>query len=133
MRASGLHAAASPRCNRATPLPPAKRPMVVCQANPFAEQPSSSEPSSTNTSQPATVKPAFPYTVHKWTWRGHTINYATAGCGQPILLVHGFGASVGHYRKNIAELSKNYKVWVCRVAGASRPPLPMKERPSLVH
>jgi hypothetical protein len=36
----------------------------------------------------------------------------TAGCGKPIILVHGFGASVGHYRKNIAVLSKTHKVGV---------------------
>ena len=34
----------------------------------------------------------------------------TAGCGAPIVLVHGFGASTGHYKKNIAVLSKKYKV-----------------------
>jgi pimeloyl-ACP methyl ester carboxylesterase len=26
-------------------------------------------------------------------WRGHKINYVSAGCGKPVLLVHGFGAS----------------------------------------
>lgn len=35
----------------------------------------------------------------------------TAGCGKPVLLVHGFGASCGHYRKTIPFLAKNgYKV-----------------------
>jgi alpha-beta hydrolase superfamily lysophospholipase len=31
----------------------------------------------------------------------------TAGCGKPVLLVHGFGASCGHYRKTIPFLAKN--------------------------
>lgn len=35
----------------------------------------------------------------------------TAGCGKPVLLVHGFGASCGHYRKTIPFLAQNgYKV-----------------------
>jgi alpha-beta hydrolase superfamily lysophospholipase len=31
----------------------------------------------------------------------------TAGCGKPVLLVHGFGASAGHYRKTIPYLAQN--------------------------
>lgn len=31
----------------------------------------------------------------------------TAGCGKPVLLVHGFGASCGHYRKTIPYLAKH--------------------------
>lgn len=34
----------------------------------------------------------------------------TAGCGPPVLLVHGFGASVGHYRKLIPALAQTHKV-----------------------
>ena len=35
----------------------------------------------------------------------------TAGCGKPVLLVHGFGASIGHFRKNIPALcAAGYKV-----------------------
>lgn len=34
----------------------------------------------------------------------------TAGCGEPIILVHGFGLSAFHYRKQLVELSKKYKV-----------------------
>ena len=34
-----------------------------------------------------------------------------AGCGKPVLLIHGFGASIGHFRKNIPALvSAGYKV-----------------------
>jgi non-heme chloroperoxidase len=40
-----------------------------------------------------------------WQWRGHRIQYATSGEGQPIILVHGFGASIGHWRKNIPALA----------------------------
>ena len=35
----------------------------------------------------------------------------TAGCGKPVVLIHGFGASLGHFRKNIPALSSaGYKV-----------------------
>ena len=45
----------------------------------------------------------------------------TAGCGAPVVLVHGFGASTGHYRKNITELAKKCKVSV-EVQGQLRGP-----------
>ncbi|GAX79117.1 hypothetical protein CEUSTIGMA_g6557.t1 [Chlamydomonas eustigma] len=50
-------------------------------------------------------------------WRGHKTNYVSAGCGQPVVLVHGFGASVGHYRKNIEVLAKHYKVYAVDLLG----------------
>jgi pimeloyl-ACP methyl ester carboxylesterase len=40
-----------------------------------------------------------------WTWRGHTIRYTIEGTGQPLVLIHGFGASIGHWRKNIPVLA----------------------------
>jgi hypothetical protein len=33
-----------------------------------------------------------------------------AGCGDPVLLVHGFGASAGQWRKVIPVLAKENKV-----------------------
>jgi pimeloyl-ACP methyl ester carboxylesterase len=46
-----------------------------------------------------------PLQTQTWTWRGHTIAYTVAGTGAPLLLVHGFGASLGHWRKNIPSLA----------------------------
>ena len=44
-------------------------------------------------------------------WRGHRVQYTTAGCGPPIVLVHGFGASSRHWRFNIGVLAaQGYKV-----------------------
>lgn len=34
-----------------------------------------------------------------WTWNGFKINYLVKGKGMPLLLVHGFGASVAHWRR----------------------------------
>ncbi|MBD2111202.1 MULTISPECIES: alpha/beta fold hydrolase [Cyanophyceae] len=42
---------------------------------------------------------------HTWTWRGYAIAYTVAGEGTPIVLIHGFGASLGHWRKNIPALA----------------------------
>jgi pimeloyl-ACP methyl ester carboxylesterase len=49
--------------------------------------------------------------THTWLWRGHKINYTVRGQGQPLVLLHGFGASVGHWRKNIPVLAENYQVY----------------------
>lgn len=67
-----------------------------------------------------------PWSLHSWNWRGHNINYATAGCGRPVVLVHGFGASLGHYRKTIPALAaEGYKVYALDLLGfgASDKPL----------
>eukprot|EP00775_Hariotina_reticulata_P013508 gene13508-13633_t len=55
---------------------------------------------------------------HKWEWKGNTIHYVTAGCGKPVLLVHGFGASSGHYRKTIPYLAQQgFKVYAIDLVG----------------
>lgn len=56
-------------------------------------------------------------TNNTWKWRDHTINYAVSGEGPPVLLVHGFGASVGHYRSNIPVIAENYKVHAIDLLG----------------
>jgi pimeloyl-ACP methyl ester carboxylesterase len=40
-----------------------------------------------------------------WQWRDHTVYTTVQGSGEPILLIHGFGASIGHWRKNIPVLA----------------------------
>jgi hypothetical protein len=51
-----------------------------------------------------------------------TTSVQTAGCGKPILLVHGFGANLKHYRKTIPALATQYKVQIenWMPAGAQR-------------
>ncbi len=62
-----------------------------------------------------------------WNWQGYTIQYATAGVGQPLLLIHGFGASIGHWRKNIPVLAQSgYQVFAIDLlgfGGSDKPPL----------
>jgi pimeloyl-ACP methyl ester carboxylesterase len=59
-----------------------------------------------------------------WTWRGEQIYYVCAGAANlnypPLLLIHGFGASTDHWRKNIAELSQDFQVWAIDLLGFGR-------------
>lgn len=63
-----------------------------------------------------------------WTWRGHKIQYTVMGTGRPLLLIHGFGASLGHWRKNIPVLAAGgYQVFALDLlgfGGSDKPPLP---------
>lgn len=52
-----------------------------------------------------------------WEWRGHKIHYVVQGEGLPLVLIHGFGASVFHWRYNIPELAKKYKVYALDLLG----------------
>lgn len=53
-----------------------------------------------------------------WNWQGHSIQYTVMGTGQPLVLVHGFGASIGHWRKNIPVLADaGYQVFAIDLLG----------------
>ncbi|MEM9117406.1 MAG: alpha/beta fold hydrolase [Cyanobacteria bacterium P01_F01_bin.56] len=62
-----------------------------------------------------------------WTWQGHSICHTIQGDGQPLVLVHGFGASIGHWRKNIPVLADaGYEVHALDLLGfgaSDKPPL----------
>jgi pimeloyl-ACP methyl ester carboxylesterase len=58
-----------------------------------------------------------------WQWRDQSIYYVRAGNSHkhpPLLLVHGFGASTDHWRKNITELSQDFDVWAIDLLGFGR-------------
>lgn len=72
-----------------------------------------------------------------WQWQGHTIYYVHAAqadpAGQgnnrahqsaserpPLLLIHGFGASTDHWRKNIDDLQHQFDVWAIDLLGFGR-------------
>uniref|UniRef100_A0A2P2KRL2 Uncharacterized protein MANES_02G095700 n=1 Tax=Rhizophora mucronata TaxID=61149 RepID=A0A2P2KRL2_RHIMU len=61
--------------------------------------------------------PFKPDGYNYWTWRGHKIHYVVQGEGFPIVLIHGFGASAFHWRYNIPELAKRYKVYALDLLG----------------
>ena len=53
-----------------------------------------------------------------WTWKGHKIQYTVQGTGRPLILIHGFGASIGHWRQNIPALAAGgYRVFALDLLG----------------
>ena len=61
-----------------------------------------------------------------WVWRGWQTRYTyirarqnpqKKGTNPPILLLHGFGASIGHWRKNLAVLSEEHTVYALDLLG----------------
>jgi pimeloyl-ACP methyl ester carboxylesterase len=61
---------------------------------------------------------------HFWQWRQQSIYYVKAGERHsdrpPLLLIHGFGASTDHWRKNVAGLSQDFEVWAIDLLGFGR-------------
>ncbi|XP_061345846.1 pheophytinase, chloroplastic [Gastrolobium bilobum] len=71
-----------------------------------------------------------------WQWKGqYSINYFVSSDADspqqlqanhpPLLLVHGFGASIPHWRRNIKTLAQNYTVYVIDLLGfgaSDKPP-----------
>jgi pimeloyl-ACP methyl ester carboxylesterase len=80
----------------------------------------------------ATINPSTtPVPGQYWEWRGHKIYYVKAGNKHPqrppLLLVHGFGASTDHWRKNISGLCEDFEVYAIDLLGygrSAKPKLP---------
>jgi pimeloyl-ACP methyl ester carboxylesterase len=72
------------------------------------------------TKAPSTV----PIPGKYWQWRGHSIYYVQAGEPRPqrppLLLVHGFGASTDHWRKNISGLCEDFQIFAIDLLGFGR-------------
>lgn len=56
---------------------------------------------------------------NSWNFRGSTINWVACGdVNKPkLVLIHGFGASLYHFRKNIPQLAKDYRVFAVDMLG----------------
>jgi len=53
-----------------------------------------------------------------WTWQGYPITYKMAGTqGPAVVLIHGFGASLGHWRKNLPVLAQSCRVYALDLLG----------------
>ncbi|MBD2626310.1 alpha/beta fold hydrolase [Trichormus variabilis] len=65
-----------------------------------------------------------PISGQYWKWRGHNVYYVQVGEKQPqrppLLLVHGFGASTDHWRKNITGLCADFQVFAVDLLGFGR-------------
>lgn len=62
-----------------------------------------------------------------WHWQDYPIRYTVQGQGKPLVLIHGFGASIGHWQKNIPVLAaQGYRVFAIDLlgfGGSAKPPL----------
>lgn len=57
-----------------------------------------------------------------WVWRGWQTRYtylraAEAESAGPMILLHGFGASIGHWRHNLADLAQHHTVYALDLLG----------------
>jgi pimeloyl-ACP methyl ester carboxylesterase len=56
-----------------------------------------------------------------WEWRGFKIRYQGSGSNGPaVVLIHGFGATSDHWRKNIPELAESNRVYGIDLIGFGR-------------
>jgi len=56
-----------------------------------------------------------------WTWRGHAIRYQQAGeQGPALVLIHGFGASSDHWRKNLPDFGQTHRAFAIDLLGYGR-------------
>lgn len=67
-----------------------------------------------------------------WKWGVHNINYVDVGrtdkySKPPLLLIHGFGASVYHWRYNIPVLARDYHVYAIDLLGLGLSDKPIVE------
>ena len=82
---------------------------------------------------PLATSPYWP--SHYWQWQDQSIHYVQADRSTgnasrenpPLLLVHGFGASTDHWKKNIATLQDHYEVWAIDLLGFGRSAKPSLE------
>lgn len=72
------------------------------------------------------ILPAAPINTQFWTWRDYRIAYATQGEGVPLILIHGFGASIGHWRQNLPVLAAaGYQVFAIDLLGFGKSDKPL--------
>lgn len=56
--------------------------------------------------------------IKTWRWRGYSITYRCCGeKGTSIVCVHGFGASSGHWRKNLPVLGESFRCYALDLIG----------------
>jgi pimeloyl-ACP methyl ester carboxylesterase len=77
----------------------------------------------------ATLTPRF------WDWRGHRIAWIQAGsanASRAVVLIHGFGANVNHWRHNIPALAEEAEVFALDLLGfgaSEKPPSQLEGEP----
>jgi pimeloyl-ACP methyl ester carboxylesterase len=78
--------------------------------------------------------PWSPNGYQTWNWKNNSINYIEMGdpAKPPLLLIHGFGASVYHFRYNIPILARDYHVFAFDMLGFGLSSKPLQEYPAEV-
>lgn len=75
---------------------------------------------------PDSARVASPIETQFWSWQGFRIAYAVQGEGVPLILIHGFGASIGHWRRNIPVLAEaGYRVFALDLLGFGKSEKPL--------
>ncbi|WP_008318940.1 alpha/beta fold hydrolase [Leptolyngbya sp. PCC 6406] len=65
-----------------------------------------------------------------WPWQGLPIRYQVAGSGGiSLVLIHGFGASSDHWRKNIPDLAQTNRVYALDLLGFGKSVKPFPGNP----
>lgn len=74
-----------------------------------------------------------PVSIQSWQWQDLTIGYQQAGLQQTdapaVILIHGFGASSIHWRKNITILAKTCRVYAIDLLGYGKSAKPAPGQP----
>ncbi|XP_068650620.1 cryptochrome DASH, chloroplastic/mitochondrial isoform X2 [Aristolochia californica] len=70
------------------------------------------------------------WSVRVWRWKGHLIQYTALGHeGPAVLLVHGFGAFLEHFRDNLSSLANGgNRVWAITLLGFGK-----SEKPNVMY
>ena len=69
-------------------------------------------------------------TSHIWKWQSFPIRYQKSGAaGPPLVLIHGFGASSDHWRKNIPDLGEAHRVYAIDLIGYGQSAKPSPGNP----
>ncbi len=67
---------------------------------------------------PSTTQISANIETKTWTWRGFRIAYTNQGeTGPAVVMIHGFGASSGHWRKNLPVLARNCRCYAIDLIG----------------
>lgn len=75
---------------------------------------------------PSVATASTPIETQFWTWQNHRIAYAEMGSGTPLILIHGFGASIGHWRNNIPVLAAaGFRVFAVDLLGFGKSEKPL--------
>ncbi|KAJ0968529.1 hypothetical protein J5N97_025446 [Dioscorea zingiberensis] len=70
------------------------------------------------------------YPIRIWRWNGYLIQYTVVGQkGPAVLLVHGFGAFLEHFRGNLSSMANNgHRVWALTLLGFGK-----SEKPNVLY